>query len=149
MKLFLLLIFPEIEQEILNESCRWDRWTAQFVEFYRAVGLASPVALAVLRSIAVLLKWDTSQTEAGHATIRRVSCILGCQTHAEAFVHASAEHLLRQARSLRRQLETNVLNSFSVAPSDSPSAKQDPAQADSAPPKNGGAGVGIGVHLLL
>ena len=105
LKTFLLLVDPSLSAEVLAETCQWDQWTTSFCNTYLGQGIDSPSALADLRSIALMLKLDTSQLESMHATLRRVCVLAGCQTHAEAFLDASAEHVLRTVRRISSRVK--------------------------------------------
>ena len=97
-RLFLLLEDRGLEATISQEHCQWCSWTRQFVEKHKGAGLCSEAATEDLRATASMLRVDTSQIEALHATLRRCTVALGCQTHAQMFVDASANMVLRRFR---------------------------------------------------
>jgi len=109
-KTFRLLADLGMKDVILGDACQWDPWTASFCADYAEQGIDSEVAIADLRCSATMLKVDTSQIESLHATIRRHVEFLGVQTHAESFLDASAESVLRKVRThrsaVRHRLDT-------------------------------------------
>ena len=48
LKIFLLLVDPLLESEILQEACRCTEWVKCFVDTYRGMGLACAEAIAYL-----------------------------------------------------------------------------------------------------
>lgn len=132
-RLFLLLSDASFEETVMQERCRWCPWTSQFVQKYSAEGLRCPAALCDLQGTAELLRLDTSQIEALHATLRRGTVALGCQTHSLGFLDASATMVLRKFKRFR----TKFYKHFGEAQA---TLKKDADQAAASLPKRGGGG---------
>lgn len=134
---FLLLTDSSFEHVVQAEQCRWDSWTAAFCRDHTARGLASPIALADLRSVAASVKTDTAQIEALHATMRRQAQISSCQTHAEALLDASCETILRRVRQHGPRFRDRVLGAHGEA-SGSAEDNVGDTTADKLPARGGG-----------
>ena len=104
-KLFRLLlgINPALEEEILNDChMLFDPWSLSIVDAYRdrPLKLQDPSCIAELINACHLLRRETAQIEAGHASIRRALKINSVQTHGVLFTHMSAQRTTQHVRKV-------------------------------------------------
>lgn len=139
---FMVLVDHSMASVIEQEQCEWDDWTRKlFVAYERRGGFLCSDALEDIRTTALSLRVDTAQIEALHASLRRSSVSMGCQTHSFAFPDASADMFLRKVRRQQVWVKERLADILAAGP-DEPERQvgDDSAQCD-APgncPRGGG-----------
>ena len=100
-KFFLLLLDPNLADEVWGESCMWDAYIEQLVKDLCGDGVGALRTARVRNVLRALLrhwKLDNAQLEALHATMRRMLVAVSTQTHSMSFETLVASELLRRYR---------------------------------------------------